>query len=306
MMCRQMLFILLASTAAAQVHIYVANTGGSTISVIDSHTNRVTGDIPVSAGPQAIAAFPEGRRFYISSSAKNAVDVVDRRTLKLFRTIPVGAGPNGIAVSPDGRRVFVCLAAGTGIDVIDTASLTKVKNIPAGRSMQDIYVTPDQTRMVATSKADKNLVVINIRTEQTEFEIPLGGVPESLAIESDRNLVIHRLFVQLAGAKGFETVDYKTRKVTGKTVTGAGGIATSPDFKFLWAGGEVFSLPDLKRVATLPPGEGSGDIVFLPDSRRGYISDPALNSVAVIDATTYKELTRISVGARPGRMIAVE
>jgi len=303
---RFLLLVLLASITTAQVHIYVADSGESRITIVDEHTSKVSGEIRVSPGPQAIAASQDGRRLYVSSSARNALDVVDRQTLKLFRTVPVGAGPNGVAVSPDGRRVFVCLGAGAGIDVIDTAPLVKTKNLPVGKAMQNIYVTPDQTRLIATSTADKKLLVINIRTEQIEFEIPVGGVPGSVAIESDRNLVIKRLFVQIAGLKGFETIDYKARKVTGKTTASAGGIATTPDSKVLWSGDSVFSLPDLKRIASLPEGGLFGSIVFTPNGSRGFISNPDSDSVSVIDAATYKELTRIPVGAKPVRMIAAE
>jgi YVTN family beta-propeller protein len=303
---RSLLLLLLPALAMAQLHVYVANSGDSRITIIDSHTSRVSGELPVSPGPQAIAASADGLRFYVSSSARNAIDVVDRRTMKIFRSVPVGAGPGGIAVSPDGRRIFVCLEAGTGIDVVDTAPLMKMKNIPVGRAMQNIYVTPDQTRLIATSKTDKKLVVINIRTEQVEFEIPIAGTPGGIAIESETSLVIKRLFVQLVGVKGFEAIDYKTRKVTGTTPSTWSGLATSPDSKSLWTGDAVYSLPDMKRVASLTEVGAAAGIVFTPDGRRAFISHPDSDSVSVFDAATYKELAQIPTGSRPTRMVVVQ
>jgi YVTN family beta-propeller protein len=136
-----------------------------------------------------------------------------------------------------------------------------------------------------------------------EFEIPTGGEPGEIAIDADRNLVIERLFVQLAGVNGPETIDYKTRKVTGKLVAPPGALGISPDRKTLWAGGVVFSLPDLKRIATYSAG---GFVAFTPDARRSYISNPDSDSVSLIDTLTYKELARIPVGSKPEKIVVIE
>jgi YVTN family beta-propeller protein len=177
-----------------------------------------------------------------------------------------------------------------------------VKHVPAGRTMRNIYLTPDQTRMIATSAADKKLVVINVRTEQVEFEIPLSGAPGEVAIESDRNLVIERLFVQIAG--GFEVIDYKARKTSGKVALPGGsqgrGFVVSPDHKSLWASGVIFSLSDLKHVGSY----SGGPVAFAPEGRRAFVSDPDEDSVSVIDASSYKELARIPVGKKPGTIVA--
>jgi YVTN family beta-propeller protein len=296
---RFLLLIFLAVPALAQFHVYVADSGDNRISIIDPQTRKVSGEIHVSPNPGSMAASADGLRLYVISGTRNALDIIDVKTLRVVRSITVGPQPAGIAVSSDGRRAFVCV--GSGVDVIDTASFTRVKSIPAGRGMQNIYLTPDQTRMIATSTAGKNLTVINARTEQVEFEIPTGGEPGEIAIDADRNLVINRVFVQLAGDP--EMIDCKTRRATGKLAAPPGALAESPDRKALWAGGVVFSLPDLKRTATYSTG---GFIAFTPDGRRSYISNPDSDSVSVIDTLTYKELARIPVGAKPEKIVVIE
>ncbi len=224
----------------------MADSGDNRISIIDPQTRKVSGEIHVSPNPGAMVASADGLRLYVISGTRNALDVLDVKSNRVVRSVTVGPQPAGIAVSSDGRRAFICV--GSGVDVIDTASFARVKSIPAGRGMQNIYLVPDQTRMIATSRTDRKLSVINVRTEQVEFEIPAGGEPGEIAIDADRNLVIDRLFVQIAGDA--ETIDYKTRKITGKLAAPHGPLSVSPDHKTLWAGGVVFSLPDLKRIAT--------------------------------------------------------
>jgi YVTN family beta-propeller protein len=293
--------IFLTFSASAQTRLYVADSGENRISIVDVATRKVTGEIRVSPNPAAMAASADGLRLYVISGTRNALDVIDVRTSRVVRSVAVGPLPAGIAVSSDGRRAFLCVDK--GVDVIDTASFARVKNIPAGRGMQDIYLTPDQTRMIATSKTDKRLSIINARTEQVEFDMPVGGVPQEIAIDADRNLVIDRLIVQLAGVSGAETIDYKTRKVTGKLAVATGAMAVSPDRKTLWAGGVVFSFPDLKRIATYTDG---GSLAFAHDGRRSYVSNPDSNSVSVIDTVTFKELARIPVGSKPEKIVVVE
>jgi|SRR5665213_2660889 len=163
----------------------------------------------------ATVTSPDGRRIYSTNPDKNVLEVTDPQAAKRLRTVPVGPAPAGLAVSPDGRRVFVCIGGKSEIDVIDTASLMKVKAIPVGNAPQNIYVTPDNTRMIALS--GHKLSVINIRTESVEFEIPLGGVPRELSIESnDKTLVIKRLLVKESNPERVEVVDYAKRRVVPK------------------------------------------------------------------------------------------
>jgi len=56
-----------ATLLAGGERIYVDNSGGSDISVVDPATNRVTGVIPVSKHPHGIAASHDRSRLYVSS-----------------------------------------------------------------------------------------------------------------------------------------------------------------------------------------------------------------------------------------------
>jgi YVTN family beta-propeller protein len=68
----------------------------------------------------------------------------------------------------------------------------------------------------------------------------------------------------------------------------------------------VFSMPDLKRITTIPVGKGPDWMTFTPDGTRVYVSNAGSDSVSVLDAASKKELTKIAVGKVPKRIIAVE
>jgi YVTN family beta-propeller protein len=202
------------------------------------------------------------------------------------------------------------LRGAAAVDVIDTATLLKEKTILTGKEPGGMAITPDRTRIVAVATAERRLSVINIRTEAVEFSMPVSGAPVDVAFEADKSLVIRRLFVLLAGGDGIEIMDYAQRKPVGKVAGPARGIAVSPDRRTLWTsvadGVTVYSLPDLRKVTTVPVGKGAGEIVFMADGRRALVTSEIDGSMSVVDALAYREMTRVPVGQGPTGMAIVE
>lgn len=323
---KHLLILLALPLTAGTVRIYVANSAGNNITIIDPGSNKVAGEIKVSNNPHGIVPSPDKSRFYVSSETENVLDVVDRSTSKVLRRVPIGKRPNNVAITPDGRRVYVCIREESWVDIVDTASLERVKSVPVGRNPHNVYCSPDGERMIATSMGDNKLTAVNIKTEEPEFEISLPGIPRPVAIEAAPDHTARRLFVQLSDLHGFAVVDYASRKVVDKVILPDGpagatpliprtfshGIGVSPDGKTLWVTSlldnsiSVFSLPGLKRLATTPVGHGPDWLTFSPDNQRCYVSNAGSDSVSVLDVASRKELARIPVGKVPKRIIAVE
>lgn len=312
-------FLLALPLLGGSVHVYVANSDGDNITVIDPVTNTVSGDIKVSLHPHGIVSSPDRKRFYVSSEGDNVLDVVDRAASRVIRRIPIGTRPNNVAITADGRRVYVCIRQESWVDIVDTASLEKIKSVPVGRYPHNVYLTSDGKYMLATSMGDKRITAIDTKTEEPAFEIPLPGVPRPVALDAGpRNL-----FVQLSNLHGFIVVDYATRKVTGKIElppappgaqplipqTFSHGIGIPPDGKTLWVTSllnntmNVYSLPDLKLLDSTRVGSGPDWLAFTPDNTRCYVSNAGSDSVSVLDVATHQELTKIPVGKVPKRII---
>ncbi len=132
----------------------------------------------------------------------------------------------------------------------------------------------------------------------------------AVAFDADKSLVIHRIFVVLSAGAGIEIIDYGQRKSSGRlagAAHGAGRASLGPARR-LWTTGadavEVYSLPDLKKVATVPVGKGAGAIQFTPNGKRVLVTSEAEGTLSVIDAAKYRESARIPVGKSP-RGIAI-
>jgi len=135
---------------ASTARVYVTNSAGNTIDVVDSATNKVVQTIKGIEVPHGVNFSPDGKKVYISNESEAVLDVVDRETGQIIKAIPLSGHPNNIAVTKDGRRIFICIASKPGaLDVVDAASMEKAKSIPMKAPLHNVYVTPDGRFAVA-------------------------------------------------------------------------------------------------------------------------------------------------------------
>ncbi|MGZ5227516.1 MAG: YVTN family beta-propeller repeat protein, partial [Burkholderiales bacterium] len=339
--CLKSVFLLLAFTAlpaAAETgRIYVTNSAGDKVHVIDPATNKV---VQVFKGPEAmhgIGFAPDGSKVFVSNEADATLDVVDQKSGKILKKIPLSGRPNNLAVTPDGKRIVVAITEPGALDVIDTSAQKVSKSIPMNSRMHNTYVTPDGKYAVSGSTRGKFLNVVDLQTEQTAWEIKFDGGVRPMTFETNPDGSTRRIFAQLSNLHGFAVVDFATQKEVARIKfpdepkgygviegrVGAGvpshGIGVAPDGKTLWANSHianglfVYSLPDLKLIghAALPdlklPGRDAIGAIpdwltFSPDSKTIYVGNSTFNSVTAIDVQTRKTVAVIPVGQVPKRM----
>ncbi len=123
------LFALAALPAAAQKSlVYVTNSAGDSIHVIDPATQKVVQEIKGIEGAHGIDFSPGGARVYVSNEVDGTLDVIDRPSGRTVAKVKLSGHPNNIATTKDGARVIVGIAEEPGaLDIIDAASLKLVK-----------------------------------------------------------------------------------------------------------------------------------------------------------------------------------
>jgi YVTN family beta-propeller protein len=336
--CRALMWALLALTAlpvAAQKSlVYVTNSAGDSIHVIDPASRKVVQEIKRIEAPHGIDFSPDGNRIYVSDEAESTLDVFERRTGRLIARVKLSGHPNNIAATKDGGRVVVGIAEDPGaLDVIDTASLKLARTIPVRGRLHNVYVTPDNKYVVTGSIRGKMLTVIDLATEQIAWELKLDEGVRPMAIEAGPDGATRHIYAQLSNLNGFAVIDFAARKEVARVQlpdNGFGvaerrmespshGIGVAPDGKVLWvtsiSANAVFaySLPDLKLLGqvTLPelklPGRQPISAVpnwvtFTPDGKFVYISNAAARSVSVVDTGTLKLIATVPVGEVPKRI----
>ena len=324
-MSRPLMLLLALPLAASTVRIYVTNSAGDNVHVIDPATNKVVSEFRVSDAPHGIAFSPDRTRIYVSSEADDLLDVVDRKTTKVIRHVTLSGRPNNVAITKDGRRVYVCIRGGSVVDIVDTASLEKVKSVPVGNGPHNVYLTPDGKYMVAGAIPGQSMTFIDVASEAPAFTALMEAPVRPIAFEAGPDGSTRRLFVQLSDLHGFVIFDMASRKVVNKVQlpaappeakphiprTPSHGIGVAPDGKTLWVNSALnnsvyaYSLPDLKFLGGVAVGLVPDWITFTPDSQRVYVSNAGANSVSAIDVRSMKELSRTPVGQVPKRLTSV-
>jgi YVTN family beta-propeller protein len=186
---------------AETVLVYVTNSAGDNVHVVDPATNKVVQVIEGVEAPHGVDFSTDGKRVYLSNEADSTLDVVDRETGKVVKKVPLSGHPNNIAVSKD--RIFVCIAEDKGgVDVVDAASLTLAKTIPTAGRMHNVYVTPDGKHAVAGSVRKKFMIAIDVATEQVGWQLDFDHGVRPMTIEAAPDGSTGRIFVQLSQGSG--------------------------------------------------------------------------------------------------------
>src|SRR6266852_4576531 len=193
------------------VLIYVTNSAGDTIDVIDPKANTVVQVIHGIELPHGITFSPDGARVYVTNESESLLDVVDQKSGEILRKVPLSGRPNNIAITKDGRRVLVGIRAPQGaIDVIDTVSLTRVKSIHVD-NVHNVYVTPDSKYAVSGSLEGKSATVVDLRTDQIAWKLNFDHPVRPMAFEANPDGSTRRIFVELSNFNGFAVVDFAKR-----------------------------------------------------------------------------------------------
>ena len=108
--------------------LYIADSIGvtsATITVVDTATNTVTGQIPIGQSGDTfpgIAVSPDGSTLYVSDETLGTVQAISTSTDAVSATITGFDEPTGVAVSPDGSTVWVGSASDDTVSVVNPAS----------------------------------------------------------------------------------------------------------------------------------------------------------------------------------------
>jgi YVTN family beta-propeller protein len=329
---------LLVGAAAAQSshttnntppRLFVTNSGGASVGVVDSESHALLATIPVGLNPQDIVFTARGDRALVANMTSDTVSVIETATLTVIATVPVSDAPRSLVATRDGSKAYVGCANGV-VDVIDLATFTWSASISVGGpyadSVNGLCVSPDGSRVYALWG---NLIAIDTRTDAVVASIYAGNTPTSLALSPDGAFAYvpcafgYGAFV-FAGS--LATVDLASGAVVNSTNLWSipSTISISPDGttaivanQSVWAntGYAAGFLPSpwVTRVdlvshtlaggfnAVKPAGESQYDT----DASELFIAVPSLNHVKVIDPLTLGLVGTIATGTSP-RAMALE
>jgi YVTN family beta-propeller protein len=301
--------------------LYVTNSLGDDITVIDLHTLKATADIKVGEKVHGVCAPADGRHLFTTIESENALKVLDTATNEIVATIQLTGRPNQCAATPDGRYVAVPIRT-NDINIVDVAQRKVVKVLPI-EGPHNCYNSGSNTDMYCSSMKGNEIARIDLKTMEYSGKIPVGGIPRPYAVSQNQKM----LYVALTDFHGFAAVDLangnKIERVELPAPTAASncekleprtpthGLALTPDDKHLWvtslsdSGVYVYDVATKKISAEVPTGTCPNWISVSPDGKYVTVSNSASDDSSIIDAKTHRELARVKVGKGPKRLLAV-
>jgi YVTN family beta-propeller protein len=321
------LLCLPPATAAApgakiRQKLYVTNSAGDDVTIIDVATNKPIGRLEVGPHPHGIA-MPAAQDFLlvtIEGKTPGELVWIDPRTDKITRRMDIGPAPNQLAVTPDGKFAYVPCSDGYW-DVVDVPDAKVVKRLFTGGRPHNTLCSPNGRHMyLAPMGAPKKVSIVEVKTHEIIGEIPFSNVVRPIALTADEK----RLFAEVDGLVGIEVADVAARKMIHrvpaeltdeqkKVASRSHGLGIRPDQKEAWeCDVEHFDVHvyDItgevpKQIASIPIGSRIYWLTFTPDGATCYVSARGRNAVAVVDTATKKVNGYIAAGKEPKRLIVV-
>jgi len=287
--------------------VYVPNSGGSTVTVIDPATYRVLRTYQTGLNPQHVVPGYDLRTLYATNDLDSSLTPINPVTGR-------PAGPN-IAVddpynmyfTPDGRYAVVVAEARQHLDFRDPHTFTLEHRVTVDCAGVDhIDFAANGAYLIATCEFAGRLVRVDLHTLKVAGYLDLPGAsPQDIKLDPAG----HTFYVADKNHAGVWLIDAATFRPAGFIPTGpdAHGLYPSRDARYLYVTDRgngsitVISFATQKVVITWRiPGGGSPDMGGLsPDGKVLWLSGRYDAVVYAISTVTGRLLTEIPVGSQP-------
>jgi YVTN family beta-propeller protein len=315
-----MLVLSAGSSAAQTFTLYVGNSRGDDIDVIDMASLKVTGVIKAAERVHGVCVQADGKRLFATVESDHTLRIIDTATQQTIGTVKVPGRPNQCAATPDGKYVAVPIRDGDSVDIVDVAQQKIVKVLPINEPHNALN-TGSNRYIYVSSMGAHEIDVIDLEKMDYAAHIPAGGRPRPYAVSSDGNT----MYVAVADLHGFVIVDIPEKKVlerveipaqhatlrqleyeTPDTLTH--GLALTPNGSELWVSSllddsmYIYDVKAKKVTGRVSTGAGPNWIVFTPDGKYACISNTDTDDVSIIDVKARREVSRVKVGKVPKRL----
>lgn len=304
---------------AQNLRLYVGNSRGDDVSVVDLSSLKVVGDIKLGDRVHGVAVQPDGERLFATVESDHTLRIVDTKTGQM-NSVKVSGRPNQIAVTPDGKYVVVPIRDGDKVDIVDVAKREVVKSLPI-KEPHNALNTGSNRYVFVSSMGSHEVNIIDLEKMDYSAVIPVSGRPRPYVVSPDGKT----MFVAIADLHGFVVVNIPEKTVAQRVEMPAQhptphplkyetvdtlthGLALTPDGKELWVTSllddcvYIYDVEAKKFVGKVATGGGPNWVVFTPDGKYLCVSNTDSDDVSVIDVKKRNEVTRVKVGKVPKRL----
>ncbi len=287
--------------------IYVPNSGGSTVTVINPATYKVLWTYHTGLNPQHVVPGYDMRTLYVANDLANSLTPVSPDTGRPAGPNIAVDDPYNLYFTPDGRYAIVVAEARAELDFRDPQTFALEHRIHVNCAGVDhIDFAATGAYLIATCEFAGRLVRIDLHTLKVAGYLNLpGSAPQDIKLDPAGRT----FYIADKNHGGVWLIDAATFRPETFIPTGpdAHGLYPSRDARYLYVTNRgngsvtVISFATKKIVTTWwIPGGGSPDMGGLsPDGKVLWLSGRYDNVVYVISTVTGRLLAKIPVGSQP-------
>ena len=315
---------VIGAQAATRPVLYVANSQGDDVTVIDVATQKVITTIKVGPIVHGVCAPADGRHAYVTIESEHALKVIDTKTNALTDTIALPGQPNECAATSDGHYVVVpLLAPANSAVVVDTTQNKIVKTFEV-RHPHNCFTPEGGSNTIVYCEARDNYYISRIDLSKMEItnNVKVSGDPRPFIVTADEKT----LYTALSGLHGVAVIDIANQTMSQLALppmpwmsckveppnTPVHGIALTEDGKKLWitsvadSGIYIYDIATKKLSKKITVGECPNWISMSKDGKYAAVSNADTDDASIMDAHSGKEIARLKVGKAPKRLLVID
>ena len=287
--------------------VYVPNSGGTSVDVVDPKSYKIVDHFEVGRQPQHIVASYDLKTLWVLDDKSNSLTKIDPATGKKGATVPVD-DPYNLYFTPDGKYAIVVAEALHRLDFRDpqTMKLQNSLHVPCS-GVNHMDFSANGRYLIASCEFDGKLLKVDVASQKLLGTLQLNGPaqPQDVRLSPDGKI----FYVADMGVGGVHVVDGDRFAQIDFLSTGKGthGLFVSRNSKILYVsnrGEGSFSLIDFSTRKIIDkwrlPGGGSPDMGGISaDGKILWASGRYNSEVYAIDLDTGKLLAKIPVGKGP-------
>jgi len=249
--------------------LYLVNTSGNRVDVLNTSTNTVVNSIQVGLGPLAAAMSMDGAYLYVTNGTGLSVSVINLTTQAQTQVVSLPAAPQGVEVGNDGRALITTAGTTSGTTTTNTLLIFDQTQTSGSQLTAVVTPPPPSTPVPLTPQT--------LATPTTKFYSKLLRTPNGqyiVGLFSPTTTTTYMFVYEVSSG----TI-LRSRTVTGQSTV----LSMSPDGSRFMAGYTLYSVATLSAMAQMNNAnapfsfsvpfsnvQNTGGSVFTPDGTTLY------------------------------------
>ena len=312
--------------------VYVTNESSGDMTIIDSETMEVTGNIPLGKRPRGIHASPDGQTIYVALSgtppappgvdestlpppdkSADGLGIFDVKSGKMVKVIQGGSDPENFDLSQDGKMLYVSNEDASGVTYIDLVALKVIQSVKTGEEPEGVKLTPDGKQVWVTSEAESTVGVVDVASAKLIKKIKVGHRPRTIAFMPGGSPA----YVNAENDGTVAVIDAVKQEVVKTIQLGEAGVIKpmgvllSPDASKLYVttgrGHKLFIIDTATNEVkgSFEVGQRPWGLALSPDAKTLFTANGPSNDISVVDLATQTVTKKIKCTGSPWGIVVL-